>query len=107
MEDFDTAPSRIREGAEDLFRASVSAYHGGTSSLSSQQLKKSTVGSSMSASGLLSGSSSWDMVLSSNLVGGVESLNAGRGWDWRKGLDGVGGARVDGKGGSWSRDLLA
>lgn len=88
VEDFSTAPARIRERAEDLFQASGNAYRGG----GFESLKKSRSD--------LSGSS-YDMLASSYLAQSQESGKAGaqiaRGWDWRKGLEGTGGANVGSK----------
>lgn len=88
VEDFSTAPARIRERAEDLFQASGNAYRGG----GSENLKKSR--SDMSGS-------SYDMLASSYLAQSQENGKAGaqitRGWDWRKGLEGTGGANVGSK----------
>lgn len=95
VEDFDTAPGRIRESAVELLQGSLNAYRGAASS----QLKKSKSNvSSMSRSGL--SGSSWDMVASSGMLRSSETGKAveiGRGWDWRKGLDAVVDAQVDGK----------
>lgn len=79
VEDFDTAPSRIRERAVDTLRGSLNAFRSG---------------GSMSESGL-SGSSSWDMVASSAMRQNQDTSE--RGWDWRKGLDAVVQGEVDGK----------
>lgn len=91
VEDFSTAPARIRERAEDLLQASANTYRGG----SVEPLRKSR-------SDLSSGTrSSYDMLASSVLARSQESGKAGaqisRGWDWRKGLDGAGGAGVGSK----------
>jgi hypothetical protein len=92
VEDFSTAPARIRERAEDLFQASGNAYRGG----GLESMKKSR--SDLSAS-------SYDMLASSYLAQSQERGKAGtqipRGWDWRKGLDGAGGTSVS------SKELLA
>jgi hypothetical protein len=88
VEDFSTAPVRIRERAEDLFQASGNSYRGG----GLESLKRSR--SDLSAS-------SYDMLASSYLAQSQENGKAGpqivRGWDWRKGLDGVGGTIVSSK----------
>jgi hypothetical protein len=88
VEDFSTAPARIRERAEDLFQASGNAYRGG----GLESMKKSR--SDLSAS-------SYDMLASSYLAQSQEKSKAGaqipRGWDWRKGLDGAGGTSVSSK----------
>lgn len=94
VEDFDTAPGRIRESAVELLQGSLNAYRG-----AGQQLKKSKSNvSSMSGSGL--SGSSWDMVASSAMLqseGNGKVVEIYRGWDWRKGLDAVAGAQVEGK----------
>ena len=96
VEDFETAPARIREGAVELVQASMNAYR---ATSSSTQLKKGKSNvSSMSGSGL--SGSSWDMVLSSNILQSLEieeDSGMTRSWDWRKGLDAVVGARVESK----------
>lgn len=91
VEDFSTAPARIRERAEDLLQASANTYRSG----GVESLRKSR-------SDLSSGTgSSYDMLASSVLARSQESGKAGaqmsRGWDWRKGLDGAGGASVGSK----------
>lgn len=90
VEDFSTAPARIRDRAEDLFRASGSSYRGGGGT---DSLKKSK-------SDLSTGSgSSYDMLASSVMALSQEhgKVQTARGWDWRKGLDGAGGASVGSK----------
>jgi hypothetical protein len=88
VEDFSTAPARIRERAEDLFQTSGNAYRG----RGLESMKKSK--SDLSAS-------SYDMIASSYLAQSQEKGKAAaeinRGWDWRKGLDGVGGASITSK----------
>lgn len=81
VEDFDTAPLRIRERAVDVLKGSLNAYRGG--------------GERMDGSGL-SGSSSWDMVASLGMLQSQQEATK-RGWDWRKGLDAVAGSQLDGK----------
>lgn len=85
VEDFSTAPIRIREEAENLFQTSRNMYLGG----GFESLKKSR--SDLSES-------SYDMMASSYLALSQEQGKAGapvaRGWDWRKGLDGAGGTNV-------------
>lgn len=85
VEDFSTAPIRIREEAENLFQTSRNAYLG----RGFESLKKSK--SDLSES-------SYDMMASSYLALSQEQGKAGapvaRGWDWRKGLDGAGGTNV-------------
>ena len=98
VEDFDTAPGRIRHGAVELVQASMNAYRGSSSSTKLKKGKSKSDVSSMSGSGL--SGSSWDMVLSSNMLQSQESEKGGeiaRDWDWRKGLDAVAGARVESK----------
>lgn len=88
VEDFSTAPARIRDQAEDLFQTCGNAYRGG----GLEAMKKSR--SDLSAS-------SYDMLASSYLAQSQEKGKAAadipRGWDWRKGLDGVGGASIGSK----------
>lgn len=94
VEDFDTAPGRIRESAVELLQGSLNAYRGGAT-----QLKKSRSNLSSMSGSRLSGSS-WDMVASSAMLRSQEKglpVEIDRGWDWRKGLDAVVGAQVDGK----------
>lgn len=89
VEDFVASPSRIKENADSLLRASLTAYKDG-SSTASGVLKKSR--SDLSAS-------SWDMIASQSMM--VHSQSSGkhskiqRAWDWRKGLIGMGGAEAD------------
>ena len=100
VEDFASAPGRVRENAESLLQASVTAYRSGESgSAASKNLRKSTRGNDLSKSTGL-GASSYDMLASSIMPGGK---GAGRGekieraWDWRRGLDGLaGGVEVGG-----------
>lgn len=88
VEDFSTAPARIRERAEDLFQTSGNTYRG----RGLESMKKSK--SDLSAS-------SYDMMASSYLAQSQEKGKAAaeinRGWDWRKGLDGVGGSSITSK----------
>lgn len=91
VEDFATAPARIRDRANELFQASGNAYRAATDGTASALLKKSR-------SDLSSGTSStesYDLLASSVLAlsqekGKVTDIH--RGWDWRKGLEGLGGA---------------
>ncbi|KAK5121311.1 hypothetical protein LTR85_005477 [Meristemomyces frigidus] len=93
VEDLATAPARIREGAEGSLRASIGAYRESGGMLHSDLLKKSAAG------GL--GGSSYDMLASSVMLQSRDRKKGGmagevsRGCDWRKGLDGVGGAATD------------
>lgn len=95
VEDFATAPSRIRENAESLLQASVNAFRDGGARMgkSADLLKKSRSDLS-SKSGL--GGSSYDMLASSVMMQSQEkkggrAVEVARGWDWRKGLDGISG----------------
>lgn len=91
VEDFSTAPARIRERAEELFQASSDAYRG--AGVDSLKKSRSDLGSGMG--------SSYDMLASSVIALSQEKGRAGvqisRGWDWRKGLDGTGDASVGSK----------
>lgn len=69
VEDWETCPGRIREGGEELLRASMRAYRG-------VQVEE------MDGSG-------WDLLASSTLPQAAQ-----HGWDWRKGLDAVVDAHV-------------
>ena len=94
VEDFATAPGRIREGAEGLVQASLKSYRGDSSASNSALLKKSRSNlSAASGSGSGLGCSSWDMLASSAAVVQRGETEKGkmvsRGWDWRKGLDAV------------------
>lgn len=107
VEDFTTAPGRIRDNAESLLKASLNAYRnvGGKMGQSDLLRKSKSDLSSKSGSGL--GGSSYDMLASipglmMQSIDSVESGGSGkssgngdeqfeivaRGWDWRKGLDG-------------------
>ncbi|KAK4543936.1 hypothetical protein LTR36_004710 [Oleoguttula mirabilis] len=93
VEDFATAPSRIRENAESLLQASINAYKDGGKIGMSELLKKSR--SDLSSKSVRLGGSSYDMLASSAMLQsqekkGGKGAEAKRGWDWRKGLDGVG-----------------
>lgn len=95
VEDLSTVSGRIRDGAEGLLKASMNAYRGGAKSLSGSKSQLS------SASGTLGGSS-WDMLASSVMQrsaggGKGKAVEVQRGWDWRKGLDAVGGVDVGSK----------
>lgn len=95
VEDFDTGPGRIKEGALELLQGSLNAYRGRSAQLSKS---RSNV-SDLSGSGL-SGASSWDMLASSAVLKSEAKGAVGEvahGWDWRKGLDAVTGAQVDSK----------
>lgn len=93
VEDFATAPARIRDRANELFQASGSAYRAATNGSASALLKRSR--SDMSSG--TSSTESYDLLASSVLAlsqenGKVTAVH--RGWDWRKGLDGLGGANA-------------
>ena len=106
VEDLDTAPGRIKQGAEGLLRASMNAYRNAGSPVGSGGLKKSRSNLSASGNGL-GGSDSWDMLASSSwemMVNSMESndskkhaktaVQIERCWDWRKGLDAIAGADI-------------
>lgn len=93
VEDYATAPTRLRENAESLLQASLNAYRDGGKVSMSGLLKKSRSDLSSSKAGL--GGSSYDMLASSVMVQsqekGKKAAGVPRAWDWRKGLDGLGG----------------
>lgn len=99
VEDWDTAPSRIRENGEALLKASVEAFRGGVGS--SGVLRKTRGQGSGSGSDEGLEGSSWDMLLASSSASGQSlkgmQTDVRRGWDWRKGLDAVVGADMGGK----------
>lgn len=84
VEDFATSPPRIRTSAEELLKASISSFRGVDPSL-----KKTDSD--------MSGSSSWDMLNSETLKESLGEGDVDRGWDWRKGLEGIGGRDVGGE----------
>ncbi|KAI7341942.1 hypothetical protein KC354_g16740 [Hortaea werneckii] len=109
VEDFATAPSRIRENAESLMLAAVSAYRDHDDGVvagaggAGNKLKKSRQTLKQSAFG----GSSYDLLASSIMPGGAQQQKTKgdgskgaqnstaspiqRSWDWRRGLDGLGG----------------
>lgn len=101
VEDFESAPTRIQQNAESLLQASAKAYKSGGSGRS---LEKSRSDLSSKSSGGLGGSS-YDMLASSVMVQSMTSGGSGsaqsatgqggaeakRAWDWRKGLEAIGG----------------
>ena len=96
VEDFDSAPGRIRERAVDVLQGVINAYRGCNEPL--RLRGDGSSGASMEGSGL--SGSSWDMVASSVMLQSQEKsapLQDYCGWDWRKGLDAVADSRVDGK----------
>lgn len=100
VEDFATAPGRIRDNAESLLRASINAYRDPKTSMSGL-LKNSRSDASNRSGGL--GGSSWDLLAESVMTHSHESGkepkkgDLQRAWDWRKGLDGLGAVEVGGK----------
>lgn len=81
VEDFATAPQRLRGEADGLLRASVGSFRG--------------VGMGKGKERDLGGSS-WDLLASSTLPvqtggNGKAPVEGAKGWDWRSGLDGLGG----------------
>jgi hypothetical protein len=100
VEDFATAPSRIRENAESLLKASVKAYHEGGNGGSVASLKKSRSTLTQSSSGATESlGGSYDLLASSTMMTRSKESEvkrsgvlAGeqRGWDWRRGLEGLG-----------------
>jgi hypothetical protein len=102
VEDFEGVSGRVREGGEAILKASMGCFR---SDGSGAALKKSVSGlsASMSGSGMLSGSgswerlaeSSWEMLQSTETMdgkkakGGAKAVELKRAWDWRKGLDAV------------------
>ncbi|KAK3615215.1 hypothetical protein LTR56_026729 [Elasticomyces elasticus] len=99
VEDLATVPSRIRENADSLLQATLTAHRDGATSASrSQLLSKSRSDLSESPAGGLGGSS-YDMLASSVMVVSEEKNDLGvattaSGWDWREGLDKRGGSEV-------------
>lgn len=109
IEDFEAVSERIRNNAAELLQAAMKTYRGDGKSGSAKKSKSGI--SSASGSGVLSGSS-WEQLAESSYVmlQSTESIKSGRstgnsrkpkaievqrGWDWRKGLDAVGGMRVE------------
>lgn len=107
VEDFATAPGRIRDNAESLLQASINAYRNAGNKTGLFDLLKKSKSDSSSKSGLGLGGSSYDMLASipSLMMQSIESMESGRsgessgnsgnqgevvvrGWDWRKGLHG-------------------
>jgi hypothetical protein len=95
LEDFVASPGRIRENADSLLAASLTAWRDATSTATGPFKKKNDLSKSVS--------SSWDvlsvnstMLQSQGLRGSKAKVQ--RAWDWRQGLTGVGGgASIDGK----------
>ncbi|KAK3708803.1 hypothetical protein LTR37_011324 [Vermiconidia calcicola] len=92
-EDFEQVSGRIKDSAEGLLRASMSAYRGAGDRSGSLKKSKSSLSS---ASGSEEGSwehlaeSSWSMLQSAESAGSGKrgkQIEVQRGWDWRKGLD--------------------
>jgi len=107
VEDFASAPSRVREDAEELFGACLGAYReeGGSASVTLRKSRSDLARSS--ASGGLGGSS-WDMLASSTMAVSrsgerAAAVVAGWGWDWRKGLESIG-TTMEGEGAG--RDVI-
>lgn len=106
VEDFETVGGSVREDAESLLQASISAYDaeieasasGKPGSRAPARMAKQS--SNLSQSGSGSASSSWELLARSTL-GLAQSTTAPRdggsrkaevvkrGWDWRKGLEGL------------------
>lgn len=85
VEDFVASPSRIRENADSLLSASLTAHKEATSTATGIFKKKRSD---------LSASSSWDMMAS--MMAQSQDLNKlQRAWDWRQGLVGMGGGEVN------------
>ena len=94
VEDFASAPSRVREDAEEMLGACLGAYReeGGSASGTLRKSRSDLARSSASA-GL--GGSSWDMLASSTMATSrsgekAAAVEVARGWDWRKGLESIG-----------------
>ena len=92
VEDFETAPGRIRDAAVEVLSGALAAYR--SESGSSKAGNKSGFGSMSGSSetgGL--GGSSWDVILaaSSEALSNSHGDEGGlaRAWDWRRGLDAV------------------
>ncbi|KAK5731676.1 hypothetical protein LTR17_011147 [Elasticomyces elasticus] len=87
VEDFETAPSRVRENGASLLDASLASYresgNGGGMGRSRGGMGKSSFGGS-----------SWDMLAESTMVlpsaGGMGKGKVERGWDWQRGLNELG-----------------
>lgn len=81
LEDFVAAPGRIRENAESLLSASLTAYREETDTATGPFKKQKSN---------LSESSSWEMLASNSMIASKEALKKGeklqRAWDWRQGL---------------------
>lgn len=91
VEDFATAPARIRDRANELFQASGTAYRAAADGSASSLLKKSP----SRLSSVTASTESYDLLASSVLAFSQEKgkvADVHRGWDWRKGLEGLGGA---------------
>ena len=97
VEDFETAPGRIRDAAVEVLSGALAAYRSETGSDNAGP--KAAFGS-MSKSGETGGlgGSSWDVILaaSSETILSSHGNEGGltRAWDWRVGLDAVVGAEV-------------
>jgi hypothetical protein len=97
VEDFATSPARIRERASELYRACWNAVDSGTGNGKQLQKSRSDL-SNGSAGSRMTGS--YDMLASSYMIlsqdkGGSAPAQSARGWDWRKGLEAVGGVNAD------------
>ncbi|KAK1076732.1 hypothetical protein LTR33_008692 [Friedmanniomyces endolithicus] len=94
VEDFASAPSRVREDGEELLGACLRAF-GEEGGNASGMLRKSRSDlTRSSASGGLGGSS-WDMLASSTMAMSrsgekAAAVEVPMGWDWRKGLESIG-----------------
>ena len=104
LEDFEGVSGRVKDNAESLLRASLNAHRNAAQiGRGGRDLKKSRSDLSKSSAGTGSGmlgGSEWDLLAESIMVGsGQKSMNGSmvqvnRAWDWRKGLDKLGGVDV-------------
>ncbi|KAK1016732.1 hypothetical protein LTR54_003411 [Friedmanniomyces endolithicus] len=108
VEDFASAPSRVREDAEEMLGACLGAYReeGGSASGTLRKSRSDLARSSASA-GL--GGSTWDMLASSTMATSrsgekAAAVEVARGWDWRKGLESIG--TTVGEEGAAGRDVI-
>ncbi|KAK5113988.1 hypothetical protein LTR62_003111 [Meristemomyces frigidus] len=107
VEDFETCGGRVRGNAESLLRASLNAYraHGkGKGSVSMpgghdlRKSKSARPNTMMASTGGLGGSE-WDLLAESVMIGssggnGKAVGQVDRGWDWRRGMEKLGGVEI-------------
>ncbi|TKA78092.1 hypothetical protein B0A55_03284, partial [Friedmanniomyces simplex] len=110
VEDFETGGSRVRGDAGGLLGASLGVYReevdvgGGGGRVGSMRKSRGEMSRSRSSAGEgVLGGSSWDLLASSTMalwrsrseLGANGVGKVARGWDWRRGLDGIGGAAAE------------